>query len=813
MTQHFLPELLGSAPYCADIARWLADGGYRTTVLTSFPAYPDAERFAAFRARAPRRELRDGLRIERVTGRRPKGRSALARIVAESMFLIAGAAAITIGRIRREALVMSLCPSILAVALGVLACRRDGRHVAVVHDIQSGLADALGMVGRGFVVRCMRWLEGAVLNRVDLVIVLTREMRDELRLRGVVAPIEVVPVWVDLERIAAMPQDAADTAFVYSGNLGRKQGLAQILAFADALRQRRPGLEILLRGAGNQRAVLDAALETGHRANIRRAEPLPSALLGEGLAQGRVHLVPQDPDAATFAMPSKVVTTMAAGRPVIATARPGSPLWRLSRASRALICVPPNDPRKFVDTALRLIDRPSFCAALGRRARRYVERHFEKPAVLARLGARLERLQASPLARSVLVMDPHADGHQREWLEHILHQALAADGPLVWLVVAPELACAVAAELPDDADDRVRVLPLGALATRLCRHRWLAVSAFALWWSLRCALRRTGATAAHVLFLDHLSLPMALGLGLRGCRLSGILFRPSVHYRLLGPHTPSWRERLRDLRKTMLYRRMLANDALGTVLSLDPYFPRHAARFYAGGDKVQSVPDPVHPAVACRPEDFALAAKLPPDRIGFVLFGFLTERKGTLVVLDALAQLRPATAARIAVMLAGRIDPAIEPAVARRRRALIDARSEAWLHVEDRYLAAGEIEALLDRADVVLAPYQRFVGSSGVLLWAARAGKPVLTQRFGLIGSLVREHGLGLAVETGDAALLADGMRRILDEGLERFFDPRAARAFVADHTPQRFARSVLSCLAAGSETSIGPSPSMVTRL
>jgi glycosyltransferase involved in cell wall biosynthesis len=250
------------------------------------------------------------------------------------------------------------------------------------------------------------------------------------------------------------------------------------------------------------------------------------------------------------------------------------------------------------------------------------------------------------------------------------------------------------------------------------------------------------------------------------------------------------------LRKVALYRRMLANDALVSVLSLDPYFPRHAARFYDGGAKVSAVPDPVHPAVACTAADRLLARKLPVGRIGFVLFGYLTKRKGALVILDALARLRPEIAARVAVMLAGSVDPAIADAIARRQVMLAATRPDVLFHIEDRRLEAAEIEALLDRADVVLAPYQRFIGSSGVLLWAARAGKPVLTQDFGLIGTLVREHGLGLTVDSTSAAELAAGMACMVEDRVDSFFDRDAALGFAGDHTPQLFAKTVLASLA-----------------
>lgn len=797
VTQHYPPELLGSAPFCEDIARWLSARGRRVSVLTGLPAYPDIERFAAFRAHAPRRELRAGVRIDRLRGWRPTGRSAQARILAEALFLLAGLMALVTRRIRRAPVVLSVCPSILAVVLGRLLCRRGGRHVALVHDIQSGLADRLGMVGSGGrVVRLMRRIERWGLDHADLVLVLTREMRDELRLMGVVVPIEIVPVWADVERIRPTPVSAAATDFIYSGNLGRKQGLSQIIDFASELKRRRPELEIVLRGAGNQAAAIETALEEADLANVRREEPLPPDQLAGGLAAGKVHLVPQDPTAAAFAMPSKVIAIMSAARPIVATAQEGSPLWRLGRDSRAMVCVPPNEPQRLADAALRLIDRPSLCAALGRRARRYVERYRAKAAVLTDLEAMLAPVRDAGPADSVLIMEPRAEGHQREWLQHIVRQAAATPGPLVWLLVAPELAPGLAADTPEDADGRVRVLPLGWRATRLCRHRVLAVSAFARWWSLRRALKRTGAQAAHALFLDHLSLPLALGLGLGGRRLSGILFRPSVHYRLLGPHDPSLIERLRDWRKTLLYRLMLGNTALERVLSLDPYFPRHAARVYGGGVKVGIVLDPVHPNVACAPSDRLLARRVPEGRVVFVLFGFLSARKGTLVLLDALARLAPDIAARTAIMLAGRLDAAIAPAVARQAALLGRVQPELWLHIEDRHLAPGEIEALLERAQIVLAPYQRFIGSSGVLLWAARAGKPVLTQDYGLIGSLVREHRLGLAVNTGSPEALAAAIARMTSCGGDGFLDREAAQYFIGGHTPQQFAKTVLASLA-----------------
>jgi colanic acid biosynthesis glycosyl transferase WcaI len=145
------------------------------------------------------------------------------------------------------------------VALGILATRRGGRHIALIHDIQSGLAGGLGMVRSRYLLGAMRWLERSVLNRLDAIAVLTPEMATSLRTLGISRPIEVVPLWVDAEAIVPLPE-GPESAVLYSGNLGRKQGLDQIVALARQLQERAPGVQVIVRGNGNQAAELKDAV-------------------------------------------------------------------------------------------------------------------------------------------------------------------------------------------------------------------------------------------------------------------------------------------------------------------------------------------------------------------------------------------------------------------------------------------------------------------------------------------------------------------------------------------------------------------------
>ncbi len=790
LTQYYSPEEIGSAPYCADLARWLGEAGYTVNVLTGQPHYPSREAFADFHRRGIQAERDAGIDVVRVASTGPEGRSVRQRILSELGFFLRGLGALCRGRIKRGRLVISLSPSIFCVALGVLARRRGGRHLVLVHDIQSGLAGGLGMVKSSAMLRLMRLVERFVFNRVDAIAVLTPEMAGSLRSLGVSTPVAVVPLWVDTEAIVPLAAPGEPT-LLYSGNLGRKQGLDQIVALARELQSRAPDVRIIVRGGGNQAEELQTAVREQRLENVRVEGLLPKTDLNAGLAQGHVHLVPQNPSAADFAMPSKVFNIMAAGRPFVATARPGSALWRVQAESGAFLCVPPDDPAALAAAVLDLLRDEPRQVALGQAGRRHVENHHARAKVLPLFQRLLEDVRETPAAagRGIVVLEPSYEGHPQEWLEHIVRFALAeqVSEPLR-LVVAPQLYDKLAALVPDDAAAAIQVAALEPREQALCLHSSLIVSGFARWWIMRRYLARYGARRGHFLALDHLSLPLALGLGARGRMLDGVLFRPSVHYRQISPYAPDWRERMRDLRKSVLYRLMLLNRSVESVLTLDPFFARYALAAYKSGAKVQPLPDPVHWEE--RPSDPSLPREA--GRVRFLMFGYLAERKGILALLTALAYLPAEIAARMSLVMAGNVDPGIR---GRLVHAISDLRLlQPTLRLEFREgrLPVEELRREIGRCDVVLAPYQRFVGSSGVLIWAAGSGKPVLTQDFGLLYRLTQDYRLGVTADTGDPRRLAQAIERMIREGPEREFDAALAAQFVRERSPRSFAAGIL---------------------
>jgi glycosyltransferase involved in cell wall biosynthesis len=102
-----------------------------------------------------------------------------------------------------------------------------------------------------------------------------------------------------------------------------------------------------------------------------------------------------------------------------------------------------------------------------------------------------------------------------------------------------------------------------------------------------------------------------------------------------------------------------------------------------------------------------------------------------------------------------------------------------------------EMHALFAAASLVLVPYQRHVGSSGVVVRAAAAGVPVLGPSYGMLGMLIEDRCLGESVDTTRPEELAAGLARFLDPSTPFPFDAEKARAYAAANTEEAMASTL----------------------
>jgi glycosyltransferase involved in cell wall biosynthesis len=251
-----------------------------------------------------------------------------------------------------------------------------------------------------------------------------------------------------------------------------------------------------------------------------------------------------------------------------------------------------------------------------------------------------------------------------------------------------------------------------------------------------------------------------------------VLFQPRAHYRSAFGDTLTGGEMWRALRYEWQVQRVARRRDIASLLCLDAYA---VARWQAKQIPAVWQPEPPAPVLASAP---------PRERAGSTLFGALGDRKG----IDLLAEAVVCAPRPLHLTLAGRPEAGYEQELdrqvnmMRRAGARVDLRLEWQSEQEAMRLLAGSASAVL--------PYKRHFGSSGVLVEAASVGTPVIAHRFGLLGQLVRERRLGLAVDCFDQREFGDALVALEDAATRAEYEV-PLRTFANEHTRERFEAAI----------------------
>lgn len=277
-------------------------------------------------------------------------------------------------------------------------------------------------------------------------------------------------------------------------------------------------------------------------------------------------------------------------------------------------------------------------------------------------------------------------------------------------------------------------------------------------WNLYCKYaNELKAEHCLLMYLDTLQLPIALGQK-SPCKFSGIYFRPTFHYKDFDNYTFSGKDIFRQWRQKLLLSRVLNNPQFECLFSLDPFAIKHIKKLHSQA-KVFHLADPVTRGKFDQDKIEGLRRKieLNTDKKIFLLFGRLTNRKGIYQLLEAIRLLPYKLCKNLCLLLVGSI-ASTDKILIQSQIKVISQSLPVQIITYDKFVAEEEIPIYFQLADVILAPYQKHVGMSGILLLAAAAKKPVLASNYGLMGQLVRQNKLGIAVDSTSPQAIANGI-------------------------------------------------------
>lgn len=387
LTNYFPPEV-GTGPHQAhEMGEWLVNDGHNVTIVTGFPRYNVPVLPKEYRGRLLVRETTAGMDVFRINTPISYGASRWSRGMAQ--LLSPPAIALRAMFCNRPDVVITVSPPLLLATVARWIARRfRAPCVVYVTDLFPQTIVDAGLLRNRSLIKFFEGLERRAYKKSSGIAVLSERTKQYVVNRGAKSDnVAVVPSWADIDAIrpASRMNDFRKTnglqdkfVVLFAGTMGFFQGLNTVIDAAKQLANE-PDLVFLMVGDGAERGGLEQQA-TG-LSNVKFLPIQPKSVYPQVLAACDVALVTLRPEVSTPTVPSKLMTIMAAGRPVLASLPPdaGMDVERHISAAQCGLFVPAGDPTKLAAAILQMKQgRENTTLTMGINARHYVEKHLSR---------------------------------------------------------------------------------------------------------------------------------------------------------------------------------------------------------------------------------------------------------------------------------------------------------------------------------------------------------------------------------------------------------------------------------------------------
>lgn len=389
---NYAPELTGIGPYTSDMCQSLIEKGHDVTMITGFPYYPMWEIPETHRRKIFSTEVINGVQVKRGFLYVRKNITTKQRIIHELSFLVSSFLTMLFSP-RPDQFIFISPPLGLGVAAYVISLLKMRPFHYHIQDLQPDAAVSLGMLKDGSFTKFLFQVEKFIYKKAHSISTITRSMKDRIRSKGISGnKIYILPNWSNFNKHAfkcsgdefRRKHNLEDKfIFLYSGNIGQKQGLDDLIEAASGIKNGR--IVFLIVGTGAYVQQLQKKADNLKVNNVMFLPLQPKEKLPEMLAAADVCLVIQKRVVSDLVFPSKMTNIMAAGKPALVTADEQTELAQtVLQADCGFVAKPEDseDLKKNIQKAFADITLKQ----KGENARRYAEQYLEREAVLGRFN-------------------------------------------------------------------------------------------------------------------------------------------------------------------------------------------------------------------------------------------------------------------------------------------------------------------------------------------------------------------------------------------------------------------------------------------
>lgn len=386
LTAYFPPEVGSASHLFYELGAEFVRRGHSVTVLTGYPTYNinPADLPAKYKSGLWLRENIEGMTVVRTKSlQMPRNIPVLRGIDQVTTSIAFAVSGMFIARTRPDVILIYSPPLFLGISGCVLRFVKRAKVVLNVQDLFPQSAIDLGLLRSTLLIKLFRQLESMLYKRLDAVAVHSSGNREHvIRCGGKTDRTFVVHNPVDTKSIVPGERNNVfrdrycirtdEFVVSFAGVIGYSQDLDTVIEAAELL-SGTDNMLFLIVGDGVEKPRLMERAK-GMK-NIRFLPMLGREEYLELLRTSDICLATLRSEVKTPVVPSKILSVMAAGRPLVA----GLPLEgdapRMISDARCGICVEPENPVKLADAIKALHADPALAGEYARSGRAYVEKY------------------------------------------------------------------------------------------------------------------------------------------------------------------------------------------------------------------------------------------------------------------------------------------------------------------------------------------------------------------------------------------------------------------------------------------------------
>ncbi len=174
------------------------------------------------------------------------------------------------------------------------------------------------------------------------------------------------------------------------------------------------------------------------------------------------------------------------------------------------------------------------------------------------------------------------------------------------------------------------------------------------------------------------------------------------------------------------------------------------------------------------------------DSKNLLVFGMIDDRKNIINIIDSLKLLRTESKKNVHLIIAGKLAENVREKYLEH---IERHKNEISIVYNDEFINAEEREPLFQSCDLVLMPYVNFYSASSVLGHSIMHNKNVVASKQGIIGRIVTDCKIGIAVDPTDPAEIKEAINELLTNKSKFEYD---GKMLIDEYSPINFSKNIL---------------------